>query len=78
MTRYEIILGAIGDLHRPVSLLAVALTTAYAIAVRPSAEIAAAGVILAALYAVRSWENTRPAAEPPAPLSSHPPAGGGL
>jgi hypothetical protein len=49
----------VGDLHRPVSLLAVAGTTAYAIAVRPSAEIAAAGVILSALYLARSWENTR-------------------
>ena len=74
MTRYQIIRAAIADLHRPVSLIAVAATTAYAIAVRPAAEIAAAGVILSALYAFRSWENTRS----PAPPSSDPPAGGGL
>lgn len=64
----------VGDLHRPVSLIAVAGTTAYAIAVRPAAEIAAAGVLLSAMYALRSWENTRTPAVP----SSDPPAGGGL
>lgn len=74
MSRYQIIRAAIADLHRPVSLLAVAASTAYAIVARDSGVIAAAGVILAALYAARSWENTRS----PAPPSSDPPAGGGL
>lgn len=74
MTRYQIIRAAIADLHRPVSLLAVAMTTAYCIVMRPSAEIIAAGGILSVLYAARSWENTRS----PAPPSSDPPVGGGL
>lgn len=74
MTRYQIIRAAIADLHRPVSLLCVAIATAYAIWNRPAAEIAAAGVIVSALYAFRSWENTRSPTVP----SSDPPAGGGL
>ena len=55
--RFERVVSAIGDLARPVSLLAVAAATAEAIWTGDHVTATAGGVTLVAIYTARGLEN---------------------
>jgi D-aminopeptidase len=55
--RFERVVSAIGDLARPLSLMAIAAATAEAIATGDHVTAGAGGATLVALYTARSLEN---------------------